>query len=198
MAEPADVDAQECPGQLDAITVDDASQAIPNLSGKKLSLNYVPVSILKSDVDIFAPLIARLANLFFSDGCLPDMFKFGQVRSLLTKPVASTTDMANIRQITNLNTIGKILEGLDVKEFRRHSSRSSHLGQLQTAYRSLHSTETATTKVVSHVLSAVDSGELSVLLCLDISAAFDTLDHRLLLSQAHQLFGISVIVLGWL
>ena len=52
---------------------------------------------------------ARLANLSFSEGCFPDMFKSGQIRPLLKKPGVSTSYKSNFRPITNLNTIGKIL-----------------------------------------------------------------------------------------
>ena len=126
------------------------------------------------------------------------MFKFGQIRQLLKKPGASTSDMSNFRPITNLNTIGKILERLAMKQLRRHSDQSPNLGHLQSAYRALHSTETAMTKVVSDLLSAVDSGEPSALLSLDISAAFNTLDHHRLLSRAHELFRFSDMVLKWM
>ena len=122
--------------------------------------------------------------------------------------------MSNFRPITMLNTIGKILERLFVKQFWRHSSSSLSLGQLQSAYLALHSTDTAMTKfvltcelvrlyvelpcdrvwdnfsqrtvlyilprlvnkVVTDLVSAVDSGESSMLLSLDISAAFYTGD----------------------
>ena len=53
-------------------------------------------------------------------------------------------------------------------------------------------------KVVSDLLSAIDGGEPSALLSLDISAAFDTLDHRRLLSHAHELVGFSDSVLKWM
>ena len=80
--------------------------------------------------------------------------------------------MSNFRPITNLNTIGKILEHLAMKQLRQHSDHSPNLGHLQSSYRALHSTETAMTKVVSDLLSAVDGGEPSALLSLYISAAF--------------------------
>ena len=54
------------------------------------------------------------------------------------------------------------------------------------------------TRVVSDLLTATDSGSPSVLLSLDISAAFDTLDHRRLLAQAKDLFGFDCVVLRWL
>ena len=129
----------ECLRQFDMITVQDATRVILNLSGKSSPLDYVPVSILRGCVDAFAPLIARLANLSFFQRCFPEMFKFGQIRPLLKKPGVSTSDMSNFHTITNLNTIGKILERLAMKQLRRHSDHSPNLGHLQSAYRALHS-----------------------------------------------------------
>ena len=68
----------------------------------------------------------------------------------------------------------------------------------QSAYRAHHSTETAILKVTSDILSALDSGDLALLTLLDLSAAFDTVDHVILLQRLKTSYGISGPVLGWL
>ena len=65
------------------------------------------------------------------------------------------------------------------------------------AYRERHSTETALLKVQSDILTALDSGSGAVLLMLDLSAAFDTIDHGILLSRLNSLYGISGDALDW-
>jgi hypothetical protein len=106
--------------------------------------------------------------------------------------------LANYRPITNLNTIGKILERLAKNQLQEHLRLSPNLNTLQSAYQSLHSTETAMTKVVNDLLTATDSGKPSILLSLDISAAFDMLDHTRLLQRATELFGLDDNVINWL
>ena len=108
------------------------------------------------------PLIDGLTNLSFSEGCFPDMLKFRQVGHLLKKPGESTTNISNFHPITNLNSNGMILEHLAMKQFWRDNNRSSNLWHLQLVYHTLHFTKTDMTKVVSDLLSAVDSGEPSV------------------------------------
>ena len=103
--------------------------------------------------------------------------------------------MANYRTITNLNTMGKILERLAQKQLRRHIEQSPNVGSQQSAYRALHLTETAMTKVVSYLLSATDRQTPAVLLALDISAAFDMLDHQCLLARAKTLFSFDDVAL---
>ena len=54
------------------------------------------------------------------------------------------------------------------------------------------------TKVVNDLITAVDTGKPSILLSLDISAAFDMLDHTRLLQRATELFGLNDNVINWL
>ena len=70
---------------------------------------------------------------------------------------------------------------------------SSH----QSAYRQFHGTETALIKVMNDLLMATDRGQVSALCLLDLTAAFDTVDHGLLLSRLQQCFGIESSCLAW-
>ena len=67
----------------------------------------------------------------------------------------------------------------------------------QSAYRKYHSTETATAKVFNDLLLATDRGQVSALCLLDLIAAFDTVDHQLLLRRLECQFGLRGIALGW-
>ena len=69
--------------------------------------------------------------------------------------------------------------------------------KLQSAYKKLHSTETALLRVHDDILRTVDRGSTIVLLLLDLSAAFDTVDHGLLLHRLNTRFGIKGKVLAW-
>ena len=67
----------------------------------------------------------------------------------------------------------------------------------QSAYRKLHNTETALLKIFNDLLMSADDKKVSILVLLDLSAAFDTLDHSFLLDRLNTSFGLSGTVLEW-
>ena len=71
------------------------------------------------------------------------------------------------------------------------------MNPFQSAYRQFHSTETALLHILNDLLLATDSGKVSLLTLLDLSAAFDTIDHSILLNRLQNCFGISDSVLSW-
>ena len=68
---------------------------------------------------------------------------------------------------------------------------------LQSGFRSSHSTETAVLRVLSDLLEAVDNGDYAALVLLDLSAAFDTVDHAILLKRLQTSFGLDGPVISW-
>ena len=79
----------------------------------------------------------------------------------------------------------------------QHKNCNKLLSDFQSAYRPHRSTETALLKVTNDLLSAMDDGKISVLVLLDLSAAFDTIDHEILLHRLHNVFGFGDTVLSW-
>ena len=83
------------------------------------------------------------------------------------------------------------------RQLNNHLQQSGLMPRLQSAYRHLHSTETAVLKVLSDILRAVDRGDIAALALLDLSAAFDTVDHATLLRRLDVSFGLRGTVLLW-
>ena len=78
-----------------------------------------------------------------------------------------------------------------------HLSRSGLYPLLQSAYRAGHSTETALLKVQNDILLAMDRQHVTLLVLLDLSAAFDTVDHQVLLRRLEVTYGSTGTVLQW-
>ena len=73
----------------------------------------------------------------------------------------------------------------------------AYLKNFQSSYKSHYSTETVLVKVQNDILKAIDNNRSVILLLLDLSAAFDTVDHSILLSRLQNRFGIRNIALKW-
>ena len=67
----------------------------------------------------------------------------------------------------------------------------------QSAYRRHHSTETAVLVVHNDIVQAIDKGQLTALVLLDLSSAFDTVDHDCLLSVLHKRFSVDASAASW-
>ena len=78
-----------------------------------------------------------------------------------------------------------------------HVAATGHFNPLQSAYRKHHSTETALLKILDDLYRIVDDRRSAVLVGLDLSAAFDTIEHDILIERLQTVFGVSGTALGW-
>ena len=104
--------------------------------------------------------------------------------------------LKNYRPISNLPFLSKLLEKVVLHKLLSHLQENNFSNPFQSAYRIGHSTETVLLRIVNDILSALDNDNISVLL-LDLSAAFDTTDHQILLSRLNSVFGIPSTALQW-
>ena len=116
---------------------------------------------------------------------------------LLKKPSLNKDSMKNYRPVSNLSFLSKVLENVVVNQLNTHIDSSNTSNQYQSAYRKFHSTETALLKIHSDILASMDAGKVTALALLDLSAAFDTIDHTILLSRLDDWFGVTGKALNW-
>ena len=105
--------------------------------------------------------------------------------------------LKNCRPISNLPFLSKILENGVLHKILSHLQENNLSNPFQSAYRAGHSTETILLRIVNDILSALDNNNISVLLLLDLSAAFGTIDRQILLSRLNFVFGIQSTALQW-
>ena len=160
-------------------------------------LDPIPTSLIKECLSDLLPLITRIVNSSLCSGVVPPQFKQAVVTPMLKKPGLDPNDLKNFRPVSNLPFISKILEKVVLTQLQKHLSENDLLEIRQSAYRKNHSTETALLSVVDGLLRNADDRLVSVLALLDLSAAFDTLDHPILLQRLETTFGISGTVLHW-
>ena len=93
--------------------------------------------------------------------------------------------------------VSKLTEKVVAKQLIEHVSSNGLDEVFQSAYKNFHSTETALVKVYNDILVDIDKNRTIILLLLDLSAAFDTVDHEILLYRLASRFGISDVALSW-
>jgi hypothetical protein len=105
--------------------------------------------------------------------------------------------LKNFRPISNLPFLSKILEKVVLSQLQKHLCENNLVEVNQSAYRKGHSVETAVLNVMDGLLTNTDEKLVSLVALLDLSAAFDTLDHYILIKRLETTFGVRGIVLEW-
>ena len=141
--------------------------------------------------------IASIVNLSLFEGCFPTHFKSALVSPLLKKPTLNRDDMKNYLPLSNLSFLSKILEKLVASRLNSHINSSHTSNDYQSVYRTFHSNKTALLKIHNDILLSRDDGRVTALTLLDLSAAFDTIDHTILLRRLGNWFGVNGKALDW-
>ena len=123
--------------------------------------------------------------------------KIALIRPFLKKTGLENNILKNYCPVSNLTFISKVIENVVSGRLNEHLINNSMFDPLHSAYRDKHFTETALIKVQNDILSALDEGSSTILLMLDLSAAFDTIDHDILLSRLCNVYGITGNALDW-
>ena len=128
---------------------------------------------------------------------IPKSLKTALIRPLLKKTSLDSDILKNYRPVSNLTFISKVIERVISWRLNEHLINNSMFDPLQLAYRDKHSTETTLITVQNDILLALDAGSSAILLMLDLSAAFDTIYHDILLSRLCNVYGITDNALDW-
>ena len=96
-----------------------------------------------------------------------------------------------------MSFLSKVIEKCVLKQLVSHLEQNDLFCRFQSAYRQYHSCETAMAKISNDILHSLDHNDSSFLILLDLSAAFDTVDHTILINRLKDDFNISGTVLQW-
>ena len=179
------------------VSQDEVYKTIQSMSFKTCELDPLPASLYSDGLLQLLPFITDIINSSLSSGIVPDIFKSAIVRPLLKKHNLDKNDLKNYRPVSNLSFLSKLLEKIVLTQLNTHLSINDLFHPYQSAYRQHHSTETALLHILNDLLLSTDSGNISVLTLLDLSAAFDTIDHSILLNRLQYTFGIHGTALSW-
>lgn len=138
-----------------------------------------------------------MINSSLASAIVPAELKMAAVTPILKKTGLDHLNMNNYRPISNLPFLSKILEKVVAAQLRSYLNANGLFEPVQSGFRSLHSTETALLCVVNDILLSMDAGLTNILILLDLSSAFDTVCHEILISRLSDI-GITGSALSWL
>ena len=144
-----------------------------------------------------SPFILLLFQKSLFNGLFPTEFKEAIVRPLLKKSGHDSTQKENYHPVSNLSFLSKLLERASQARLEVFLDSSDSTPMMQSAYHQFHSTVTAIMKVYNDLLLAADNGDVSVLCLLDLTAAFDIIDHDLMMLKLERQFGLRGVVRDW-
>lgn len=182
------------------ITVTEVAILVKQCPTKSCALDPMPTWLLKSDkvLQVVAPMLAETINASLRSGIFPSCFKKAVVTPVLKKANLDTNTLKNYRPVSNLTFVGKLMERIAAKHIIEHMSKNELFDTYQSAYRKGHSVETTLLHVKDYIDRALDEGDGVLLLLTDLSAAFDTVDHKILLDRLSSIIGVRSTALSWI
>ena len=166
------------------------------MKSKTCELDDLPTNILKRILPRVSPLITKIVNASLNNGEFSTKWKTGVVISLIKK-VSLQLIKSNFRPVSNLAFISKIVEQAMLLQLSQHCQDFNLQPDYQSAYRPDYSCETAVLKISNDKLCAFERNSMMALVAIDLSAAFDTVDHTILLKVLNAKYGIDRQALKW-
>jgi hypothetical protein len=179
------------------VTEDDVHKLINRSATKSCDLDPIPTWLVKDCLDVLLPVITKIINLSLSTSTMPDSYKHAALLPLIKKALLDPEVLKNFRPVSNLVFVSKLIEKAVDVQMVDYMNDNNLYEVMQSAYKQFHSTETALLRIHSDIMCAVDNGNAVALVLLDLSAAFDTVDHAILLSRLSDYLGIQGKALAW-
>ena len=182
--------------EFEPTTLDELKEIIGETGVKCSPADLLPQALFKENIDELLPVLVELVNLSLQSGNV-DGVKLADIIPAIKGEGMDPNILKNYRPVSNLTFLGKIIERVVLRRLTRHMSENNLHCEEQSAYKKNNSTETLLIKVSNDLLIASDERTATVVMLLDLSAAFDTVDHDLMLKILENEIGLKGTVLDW-
>ena len=191
------VEIESVLSEFSPVSEDDVKCMIHKSSLKSCELDPVPSWIIRQIEDELIPVICSIINLSFEESTMPDEYKLALLCPRIKK-LGLSLILNSYRPVSNLQFVSKLIERSVVSQIVGHMKGHHLFEKLQSAYLEGRSVETALLRVQNDILTAMDKQLVTAVLFLDLSAAFDTVNHQVLLQRLEHTCGITGGALAWI
>ena len=164
-------------------------------TNKAIGLDRVSARLLKDSANVLTPVLTKLFNRSLSSSIYPDIWKCGKVTALFKS--GERTDPNNYRPITVLPIVSKILEKAAHSQMYSYLQDNKLLSPFQFGFRPKSSTEIALVDFTDSILENMDRGLFTGVVSIDLTKAFDTVDHGILYDKLKRA-GFADTSVNWL
>ena len=178
------------------MTPSEIKKIIMSMPSKSCELDPLPTDIFKQILPDIMDVITFIVNESLTSGQFIREWKTAIVRPLLKK-VNLELIKKNYRPVSNLCFLSKVVERCMLHQFTDHCNKYQLIPDFQSAYRENYSTETALLRMCNDILMGMESQQVTMVAIMDLSAAFDTVDHNIFLNIMQNRFGITGSALNW-
>ena len=177
-------------------TVEELSIIVKEGELKTAFCDVIPKALMKKSIDILLPYICELINTSLSTGSIEGV-KESTIMPILKKSGLDPEVLKNYRPVSDIMLISKLTEKVVLRRLNAHSSNNNLNCNFQHGYKKMHSTETLLLRLVDDILTGYENNSATVLVLLDLSAAFDTVDLKKLLYILENEMGIKDTASKW-
>ena len=149
-----------------------------------------PTKLLMNHLPAVIDIMLHIVNLSISTCIFPSSCKSSIVIPLIKKPGLDSEVLKNYRPVSNLSFLSKIIEKVISTQLVTYIVDNGLTDDFQSAYKCVHSTETALLRVYNDIVVTIGKGSGNFLVLLDLSSAFDTIDHSNLFTVLGKHVGI--------
>ena len=171
--------------EMRSIDSDDMERYISKCKLTKCQLDNVDFT--KLELDFIRDVMITVINGAFASGEFPETEKEGVIFPKLKDITLDHEASSSYRPLTNTPTTDKLAEIAMLEQLNDHLTGNNLLPKFQSGFRAHHSTESALVKIHSDILNSLDNDKAVLMICLDLSSAFDTVDHELLMGELHEI-----------
>ena len=179
------------------VTPSELLKMFKSCSNATCRVDPIPTWLLKNNIDNLLPLLTDVVNSSLTTGVFPSWAHTAIIKPSLKKSTLDRNELNSYRPISNLTFVGKLIEKVVCNQLIQHMESNRLLDPFQSAYRPKHSVESALVKVKNDIMFALNSDRVVLMVLLDLSAAFDTIDHDTFISRLSSRIGVRSVVLSW-